>query len=103
MPSVTPACTTEGGISRRVLTVLGMMNVVEGFTMNVIWPFLPFMVENFGVATEETVGLYVGILGKNIAQHILHTSRPHNAAHACFLFGCTVHHSLHFLQVQVTI
>ena len=63
MPSVTPACTSAGGISRRVLTVLGMMNVVEGFTMNVIWPFLPFMVENFGVATEETVGLYVGILG----------------------------------------
>lgn len=62
MPS-SPACTSEGGISRRVLTVLGMMNVVEGFTMNVIWPFLPFMVENFGVATEETVGLYVGILG----------------------------------------
>jgi len=41
-----------------------MMNVVEGFTMNVIWPFLPFMVEAFGVATEDTVGLYVGILGK---------------------------------------
>ncbi len=40
------------------------MNVVEGFTMNVIWPFLPFMVEAFGVATEDTVGLYVGILGK---------------------------------------
>ncbi|DBA97084.1 TPA: hypothetical protein ACH3X1_014854 [Trebouxia sp. C0004] len=40
-----------------------MMNVVEGFTMNVIWPFLPFMVEAFGVASEDTVGLYVGILG----------------------------------------
>lgn len=59
-----PICTTEVGISRQVLTVLGMMNVVEGFTMNVIWPFLPFMVEAFGVATEDTVGLYVGILGK---------------------------------------
>ena len=40
-----------------------MMNIVEGFTMNVIWPFLPFMVEAFGVATEDTVGLYVGVLG----------------------------------------
>lgn len=65
MPAATPVCTTEVGISRQVLTVLGMMNVVEGFTMNVIWPFLPFMVEAFGVATEDTVGLYVGILGKH--------------------------------------
>ena len=64
MPAATTVCTTEIGISRQVLTVLGMMNVVEGFTMNVIWPFLPFMVEAFGVATEDTVGLYVGILGK---------------------------------------
>ena len=63
MASAAPVCTTEGGISRQVLTVLGMMNIVEGFTMNVIWPFLPFMVEAFGVATEDTVGLYVGILG----------------------------------------
>ena len=64
MSAATPVCTTEVGISRQVLSVLGMMNVVEGFTMNVIWPFLPFMVEEFGVATEDTVGLYVGILGK---------------------------------------
>lgn len=64
MAAVAPVCTTEGGISRQVLTVLGMMNVVEGFTMNVIWPFLPFMVEAFGVASEDTVGLYVGILGE---------------------------------------
>ena len=68
MASVGPVCITEGGISRQVLTVLGMMNVVEGFTMNVIWPFLPFMVEAFGVATEDTVGLYVGILGKLFAR-----------------------------------
>ena len=58
-----PICTSEGGISRQVLTVLGMMNVVEGFTMNVIWPFLPFMVQAFGVASEDSVGMYVGILG----------------------------------------
>jgi len=64
MASGGPVCITEGGISRQVLTVLGMMNVVEGFTMNVIWPFLPFMVEAFGIASEDTVGLYVGILGK---------------------------------------
>lgn len=67
MSAATPVCTTEVGISRQVLTVLGMMNVVEGFTMNVIWPFLPFMVEEFKVATEDTVGLYVGILGKRKA------------------------------------
>lgn len=65
MSTPAPVCTTEVGISRQVLTVLGMMNIVEGFTMNVIWPFLPFMVESFGVATEETVGLYVGILGRH--------------------------------------
>lgn len=64
MSTPAPVCTTEVGISRQVLTVLGMMNIVEGFTMNVIWPFLPFMVEGFGVATEDTVGLYVGILGR---------------------------------------
>ena len=64
MSTFAPVCTTEGGISRQVLTVLGMMNIVEGFTMNVMWPFLPFMVEAFGVATKDTVGLYVGILGK---------------------------------------
>ncbi|MCJ1305506.1 hypothetical protein MMC08_008320 [Hypocenomyce scalaris] len=71
MPAAGQVCVTEGGISRQVLTVLGMMNIVEGFTMNVIWPFLPFMVEAFGVATEDTVGLrptlLAGTLGTCVA------------------------------------
>lgn len=86
MASGGPVCITEGGISRQVLTVLGMMNVVEGFTMNVIWPFLPFMVEAFGVASEDTVGLYVGILGRSLCLHkpqtyLLHTYLLHHDRH----------------------
>ena len=75
MPAAGQVCVTEGGISRQVLTVLGMMNIVEGFTMNVIWPFLPFMVEAFGVATEDTVGLYVGILGTAYSTLCMHNTR----------------------------
>ena len=71
-----------------------MMNVVEGFTMNVIWPFLPFMVEAFGVATEDTVGLYVGILGKLFARtNPLHQDR--------MVLGSL--HSCAWLQVPATI
>lgn len=81
MPAAGQVCVTEGGISRQVLTVLGMMNIVEGFTMNVIWPFLPFMVEAFGVATEDTVGLYVGILGTAYSTLCLHNIRVGDTAY----------------------
>lgn len=84
MSAATPVCTTEVGISRQVLTVLGMMNVVEGFTMNVIWPFLPFMVEEFGVATEDTVGLYVGILGKQKTGRLIARNIHHSPLRSCY-------------------
>ena len=91
MPAAGQVCVTEGGISRQVLTVLGMMNIVEGFTMNVIWPFLPFMVEAFGVATEDTVGLYVGILGTAYFTLCMHNKRVGGTAskYKCLIEICT--------------
>lgn len=95
MSASAPVCTTEVGISRQVLTVLGMMNIVEGFTMNVIWPFLPFMVEGFGVATEDTVGLYVGILGRSRSAE-LPNSGCQRVLQSCYRW-CTVAGASYYL------
>jgi MFS family permease len=38
---------------------LCVINLNESFAVNVIWPFLPYMMSNFGVADED-IGLYAG-------------------------------------------
>jgi diphthamide biosynthesis protein 2 len=44
------------------LALLVLLNVVDAFHLNVVWPMLPFAVRDFGVA-EVDVGFYCGVIG----------------------------------------
>ena len=44
--------------------VVALLNVVDSFNLNIVWPLLPFMVDSYGVArTEEDLGAWVGAAG----------------------------------------
>ena len=44
------------------LALLVLLNVVDAFHLNIVWPMLPFAVRDFGVA-EVDVGFYCGVIG----------------------------------------
>ena len=44
------------------LALLVLLNVVDAFHLNIVWPMLPFAVRDFGVA-EIDVGFYCGVIG----------------------------------------
>lgn len=45
------------------LTLLVLLNVVDAFHLNVVWPMLAYMVSDVGRVPEERIGMYVGIIG----------------------------------------
>jgi len=48
--------------------VLALLNIVDSFNLNVVWPMLPFMVEGYGVAKdEEDLGAWVGVAGAAVS------------------------------------
>lgn len=48
--------------------VLALLNIVDSFNLNVVWPMLPFMVEGYGVAKdEEDLGAWVGFAGAAVS------------------------------------
>ena len=48
--------------------VVALLNVVDSFNLNIVWPLLPFMVDSYGVArTEEDLGAWVGAAGAAVS------------------------------------
>ena len=48
--------------------VLALLNIVDAFNLNVVWPMLPFMVESYHVARhEEDLGAWVGTAGAAVS------------------------------------
>ena len=51
----------EGEKSDWIFFVLALLNIVDAFNLNIVWPMLPFMVDSDGVAkSEEDLGAWVG-------------------------------------------
>ena len=53
----------QRGLSTTAIWALALINLIDGFIANVIWPFVPFMVEDFSVCSPKDLGVYVGIIG----------------------------------------
>ena len=48
--------------------VVALLNVVDSFNLNIVWPLLPFMVDSYGVSrTEEDLGAWVGAAGAAVS------------------------------------
>jgi diphthamide biosynthesis protein 2 len=48
--------------------ILALLNIVDSFNLNVVWPMLPFMVESFGVVKDEAdLGAWVGVAGAAVS------------------------------------
>jgi|TARA_B110000967_G_scaffold143329_1_gene146596 diphthamide biosynthesis protein 2 len=48
--------------------VVALLNIVDAFNLNIVWPMLPFMVESFGVAKSEAdLGAWVGAAGAAVS------------------------------------
>lgn len=56
--------TTVTPLPKLTCFVLCMLNLNEAFQINLIWPFVPFMVDGF-FPGSDSVGLYVGILASS--------------------------------------
>ena len=61
------------------LALLVLLNVVDAFHLNVIWPMLPFLVRDVGRVPEARIGLYVGIIG---------AAAPLGALCSAYAWGC---------------
>ena len=47
---------------------LALLNIVDSFNLNVVWPMLPFMVEEYGVARDpKDLGAWVGVAGAAVS------------------------------------
>ena len=47
--------------------ILALLNIVDSFNLNVVWPMLPFMVESFGVVKDEAdLAAWVGVAGMTL-------------------------------------
>ena len=47
---------------------LALLNIVDSFNLNVVWPMLPFMVEGYGVARDpKDLGAWVGVAGAAVS------------------------------------
>ena len=66
-PRLTPL-EAEGDKPVWIFFVLALLNIVDAFNLNIVWPMLPFMVDSYGVAkTEEDLGAWVGTAGAAIS------------------------------------
>ena len=60
---------------------LSLLNIVDAFGLNVVWPMLPFMVESYGVASsEKDLGAWVGFAGAATSVGQLLSSYPWGVA-----------------------
>ena len=81
----------EGQKSDWIFFVLALLNIVDAFNLNIVWPMLPFMVDSYGVAkSEEDLGAWVGT-GRLYVIHV-HVPSLFFASISCYRSLFTHHH-----------